>query len=101
MINSDVQILFLIFLVSFLFFVFVGVREGVEHQARNWFLIAWCFWPLEFSSVRKKKKNSLFYSSVTFSVKMCKNDETFQSSFRCYFECVTQLTLRVEQDVMY
>lgn len=73
----------------------------MEHQACNLFLIAWCFSRVRELFKEKKKINSLFYSSRIFSVKMYKNDETFQSSFRHYFECVTQLTPRIEQDVMY
>lgn len=79
------------FLSSFLCFVFVGVREGVEHQAWNWFLIAWCSGPLGFSRVRelfkeKKQTTLTFLFNRIFSVKMGKNNETFQSSFRNYFE---------------
>lgn len=82
-INSDVQIIFLIFLVSFLFFVFVGVREGVEHQAWNWFFIAWCSGPLGFSRVRElfkeKVKTHFFIQVGLFQWKCAKKMNHFRA----------------------
>lgn len=96
-INSDVQILFLIFLVSFLFFVFVGVREGVEHQAWNWFLIAWCSGPLGFSSVRElfkeKEKTRFFIQAGFFQWKCAKMIKDFRA--------VSDVTLNVLPSLLW
>lgn len=38
-------------------------------------------------NIKEKKYFAFFSQAGFFSVKTCKNDETFRSSFKLYFEC--------------